>query len=211
MEEQLVKNIIFAFIVIIIVILVVRWGIFKVVIRPIDLLAKDLTIISKGKLIDNVDTSKTGIIGQIYQAYNVMLDRLRLTTEFANSIGEGDLDINLSGIGDEDVLGQSLIRMRNNLLKAKKEADENKIEEEKRNWATTGFAEFAEILRNNNSDIKDFSNNIIRSLVKYTNSNQGGLFIINDNDPEKIFLELVASYAYDRKKFVSKSIDLGEG
>ena len=210
-NEQLIKNIIFSFIVIILVIIVVRWGIYRVVIRPIDTLAKDINIISKGRLIDNIKNNKIGIIGAIYNAYNVMLDRLRYTSEFANNIGEGNLDIDLSNISSEDVLGQSLIRMRDNLLEAKKLESENKIEADKRNWATKGFADFAEILRYNNSDIDTFSDNIIRNLVKYTDSNQGGLFVMNDNDPDNIFLELTASYAFDRKKFASKSIKLGEG
>ncbi len=210
-KEQLIKNIIFAFIVIVLVIIVIRWGIYKFVVRPIDTLSKDLDSISKGQIIDNITNNETGIIKKIYDAFNVMLNRLRITSELANQIGEGNLDVKIDNIEEEDVIGQSLIRMRNNLSKANEIERINKIEEEKRNWATKGVAEFAEILRHNNNDIVAFSNDIIINLVKYTNSNQGGLFIVNDNDKDNTTLELTAAYAYDRKKYVDKTIKIGEG
>jgi len=210
-NQQIIKNIIFAFIVISIVIMVVRWGIFSNVVRPIDTLAKDIELIARGELIDNIKNNKTGIIWTIYHSYNIMIDRLKATTEFANQIGEGNLNVNLDNIHKEDILGHSLIRMKNNLLEAKELEEKNKKEEEKRNWATKGFANFSEILRQTNKSIEEFSSDIIINLVKYTNSNQGGIFILNDNEKENVILELTASYAYNRKKYITKTINLGEG
>ncbi len=211
-KSQLIKNIIFAFIVIIIVILIIRWGIRWVVIKPINTLSKDIDKIAKGKLIEKVENNKTGVIAVIYWSFNIMLDRLKQTTNFANKIGEGDLGVELDNLNQEDALGQSLMQMRDNLIKAKQLEEKNKKEEEKRAWATKGFADFGEILRNSShKDIEEFASEIIINLVKYTGSNQGGIFILNDNDTNNIELELTAAYAYDRKKYVDKTIKLGEG
>ena len=48
-------------------------------------------------------------------------------------------------------------------------------------------------------------------MVKYTNSNQGGVFIVNDNDKDNIGLEMSSCYAYDRQKFINRQIEVGEG
>jgi len=138
-----------------------------------------------------------------------MLNRLKKTTAFANEIGDGNLDATLDDVTEEDVLGISLIRMRDNLIKAKEIEEINRVEENKRTWATKGQAEFAEVLRDVSENINIFATNIISKLVKYTKSNQGSLFIINSENEE--MLELVATYAYDRKKYINKSVEIGDG
>jgi transcriptional regulator with GAF, ATPase, and Fis domain len=107
-------------------------------------------------------------------------------------------------VGEKDVLGISLLTMRNNL---KTSADEDK----KRNWATEGLAKFVDILRSNNSKTSNLSENILTNLVKYLKANQGTMFVVNDENEKDVHLELVACYAYDRKKHVEKRIEIGEG
>ena len=80
------------------------------------------------------------------------------------------------------------------------------MDEQKRNWVNTGLARFVEILRTNQQDINKLPESLISSIVKYTNSNQGALFLL-END----VLELKSCYAYNKKKFINKCIQPGDG
>jgi uncharacterized protein (UPF0297 family) len=101
--------------------------------------------------------------------------------------------------------------MRDELRKAEDEEGKRKKEDDQRNWSAQGVAKFGDILRNIDNNLDELSYNIISNLVKYTGSNQGGMYIINDNDTDNPFIELKASYAYDRRKFLAKRIEIGEG
>jgi PAS domain S-box-containing protein len=87
----------------------------------------------------------------------------------------------------------------------------NADEDNRRNWATSGLAEIGELLRTSFSSTQALFDSIMKFVVKYTRSNQGGLFILNEENKDKPFLELVACYAYERKKFLTKTIEVGEG
>lgn len=91
------------------------------------------------------------------------------------------------------------------------EIDKNKILENQRNWAATGKATFATTLRNSDN-ITVLGDNVVYNIVTYLNVNQAAFFMdLNDENPENAYLELVACYAYDRKKYLKKHIEPGEG
>ena len=210
-QAKITSYIVFGIIILLIVTILLIIFINIIVSKPIKRLTKNIIEIAKGKLISNIKIKNKDEIGIIYGAFNQLLDRLRASSNFATEIGKGNLNVNIDNINDDDVLSHSLIAMRNNLTESKELEKTRQEEDEKRNWATQGYAEFGEILRQNNDNIEELSTNIVKNLVNYTGSNQGGLFLINDNDENNITLDLAAAYAFDRKKFVDKSIKLGEG
>ena len=108
-------------------------------------------------------------------------------------------------------MGNALLEMRDNLQVARKEAEIQQEEERRRNWATGGLAKMGELLRLNNDNMEELSSIVISEMVKYMDANQGGLFVLNDSDENNKYLELTACYAYERKKFAEKQIELGEG
>jgi methyl-accepting chemotaxis protein len=145
------------------------------------------------------------------EAFNRAIDGLADKTEFASAIGQNKLDAQLRMASEEDKLGKSLLEMRQNLQKAQEEDSLRKEEDRKRTWSNEGFARFGDILRQNNDNLKVLSENIISKLVKYLDANQGGLFIINDNDKNDVVFDLYSAFAYNRKKYIEKQIRLGEG
>lgn len=174
-------------------------------------ISKNIIEFSKGRILENKAAKSDDEIGKIITASNALGEKMKSNRDFAIEIGRGNFEVEMTNINDQDELGNALIGMRNSLLKAKAEEDNRKLEEEKRNWATAGFAKFGEILRQNNDDMAALSFDIIRNLVEYTGMNQGGLFILNDDERSDPFLEMKSCYAYSRKKFMEKRINIGEG
>jgi hypothetical protein len=136
---------------------------------------------------------------------------LKNIAAFANQVGKGNLSMEYRLLGEKDNLGQSMLDMRANLEKAEVEKEERQCEDERRNWITHGIAQFAELLRANNNNIEELCHSIVSNLVKYIGANQAGIFILNDDGAENPVLELKACYAYERRKFINKTIGLGEG
>jgi len=183
----------------------------RTITTPVRKLRDVLIMMGKGKLPKEKIVSGSDEIGEMSDALNGLIDGLKETAHFANEIGNGKLVTDFTPLSKEDVLGNSLIEMRKSLQLADEEELSRKTEDEKRNWSTLGLAKFAEILRLNNDNIKELSYNIIQYLVNYLKVNQGGIFILNDDDKNEEFLELSACFAYDRKKYLEKKIQIGEG
>lgn len=135
----------------------------------------------------------------------------RLTTDFENlkkladEVSSGKFDTDISVFEDQGVLGDALAKMSLSLQQIAKDNRE-------RNWINEGFARFAEVLRRNSRRGDAFYEILVRNLVEYLEVNQGGIFAINDDIPgNPPFMELMASYAYQRKKFLTRKIYQEEG
>lgn len=180
--------------------------------KPLKVTTNVLKTISEGDLnnVEKLEINTGDELGQIAKALNSLVDGIKRTADFANKIGEGKLDAEFELLGKNDILGNALLNMRESLVKAEKEEEKRKEEDNKRNWASHGHAMFADILRQND-DLNELVFKVIKNLVKYLNANQAGMFILNDDDPNDKFLELAACYAFDRRKYLQKSIKTGEG
>ncbi|MBT1698561.1 GAF domain-containing protein [Fulvivirgaceae bacterium PWU4] len=130
--------------------------------------------------------------------------RVNTLSQFIEAVSAGNYDIELQTSTAEDNLTNTLINMRNKLKT-------NAEDDRKRNWTTTGIAQIGDILRASNTSSSDLYDNIIKFVVKYTGSNQGGLFILNEDDEKNHFLELVACYAFERKKYMTRQVQIGDG
>ena len=132
--------------------------------------------------------------------------------DFIENLRQGNLETSLTNVDENDKLSQSLNRLRDYLIKNRKEEEQRRVEEEQRNWVTQGLAQFGEILRGNNDNLEELSYNIIKYLVSYLRINQGGVFLLNNtgDEAEKVF-EMTSCVAFDRKKFADKIVKWGEG
>jgi len=173
--------------------------------NPINYLKGIVLNLSNGELPEKLKTIKSkDEVGEMSIAVEKLVDGLKGTSNFAESIGNGNYNAEFIPLSDNDTLGNSLIEMRNNLQRVSKE-DKSRV------WATEGLAKFGDILRSHTNSITMLCETLITELIKYTNSNQGAVFIVNEAENEDPFMTLVACYAWDRKKFIDQKIEIGEG
>ena len=131
------------------------------------------------------------------------LNSIQKNIQIAEHIANGDLETNYD-LDEDDVLGSALIDMRENL---KKTAEQEK----QRSWATAGVAKIEEILRLYNKDLADLSFRVISTLTNYVGAIQGGIFILNADAEGDPHLELTGCIAYNRKKYIQKRVEIGQG
>lgn len=130
--------------------------------------------------------------------------RVETLSQFVEAVSAGNYNIELNSNADDN-LTTMLVNMRDKLKS-------NAEDDRKRNWSTSGLAQVGEILRATNISTTELYDNIIKFIVKYTRSNQGGLFILEEEEEGRNkHLELVACYAYERKKYLTKKVDPGDG
>jgi PAS domain S-box-containing protein len=178
---------------------------------PVNKLRHALQLMGQGKTPESSVKITNDEIGEMAKALNFLVDGLKDKSSFAMEIGQGNFISDFTPLSDDDDLGSALIDMRESLKNAKDEEQKRRIEDDKRSWATHGIAKFAELLRQNNDNIQELSFSIIKNLVKYLDANQGGMFILNDDEVGEKSVELKACFAFNRKKFLKKTIFYGEG
>ncbi len=151
----------------------------------------------------DVEVDQTQEFASILHASRNIVEYLEDASRFAREIGDGHFDYEFEPKSEKDALGNSLIEMRDRLQEV---AREDKI----RNWINEGQARFGEILRQYNNDLDKLGEQIITNMVEYLGANQGALFVVKGEEGDE-HLELLSAYAYKRKKFIEKRIEIGEG
>ena len=144
---------------------------------------------------------------QLEEVLDTSIENMQQASDFVTHIAEGNYEVRWEGLNDENsalnqtTLAGALVKMREKMKDAK-ETDRKHL------WVTDGLAEFSALVRNHQHDFKLFADQIIAFLVSYLGAQQGGLFVVNDDDQ---CLQLEASYAFDKKRFVEKRIAFGNG
>jgi len=185
----------------------------RIITKPLNRLQELVLALGRGEIISTgalkkrdslFDGYKTDEIGQMAEAIEELLNGMRDKAAFADEIGKGNYEKDFQLLSDDDTMGISLIDMRDKLRTSREDDD-------KRSWVSIGIATFADLLRTEQDDIKELGDTIISKLVRYTNSNQGSLFIVNDENAADVYIDMLSCYAWDRKKFHQKRIEIGEG
>ena len=150
------------------------------------------------------------IIKKLKNDLNQRIKRQSKVIEITKKLSEGVIDIEINQTQDDE-LTKHIIVLKNSISNKQKEEDKRKEEDARRHWVAEGLAKFGEILRQNNDDINTLSYDIISELCKYLDTVQGGFYILDDSEKTDLHFELTAHFAYNRRKYSQKRVELKEG
>ncbi|MFN3839441.1 MAG: GAF domain-containing protein [Cyclobacteriaceae bacterium] len=175
----------------------------RAIIKPLRLMATNTA--------NHNHTQNTAVneIGAVARQINEVVENLRDASDFVKEIGEGNLTKDYKELEPnyepgKNKLADSLIAMQQKLIAMSDE-------EQKRKWANEGLARFVDILRSSANNLNQLGDKIISALVQYTGSNQGGLYVLNEDDPQHPYLELISLFAFNIKKHQQQKVKPGEG
>lgn len=167
--------------------------------------------LAKGKLkIPPLSTEYSFEFSKLHQNLIRIFDSLQEKKNFVEDLLKQKFiaDINLQG--KNDTFGKTLIALKENMQKARDEQNKYAEENTIRRYQNEGLAKFSDILRNNSDNLIHLSDIFIKEMVRYIEAIQGGLFLLDEEDKNDT-LHLKAAFAYNRKKYLNKTIKLGEG
>jgi methyl-accepting chemotaxis protein len=127
--------------------------------------------LSKGKteLIEN--TKYKDEIGEMSLALNTLNLNFKNIATFSNEIGKGNLSASYQLLGEEDLLGLSLLKMQENLTSIESENNKQK-------WTSEKLAALGELLRAQDDATIKFTK-LISFISKAVSAYQSALFIID--------------------------------
>ena len=174
-------------------------------VQPIEKILHYAQDVLDGRNVDSFYYKKGNLIDEIGVSIHSLAENIDEATSFSIAIGEGNFDQNLEKLNVKEGLGHALQEMR---IKLQNVADE----EAKRNWSVNGVAIFGELLRKEQAaGFEELSFLYVRQLVKYLQANQGGVYLINFENQNDLHIELIASFAFDRRKHSVRRLEMEEG
>ncbi len=134
----------------------------------------------------------------------------RIIYNFIEQLRQGNTEVSFGSEYMQDRLMQALIKLRDELKRSREEEEQRKREDQQRHWINEGLAKFSAILREYVEDLQKLAEEITSNLTRYLDAKQAAFFLVKEEGDEK-YLEMIAFFAYDRKKFPDKRLLWGEG
>ncbi len=118
-----------------------------------------------------VDIHSKDAIGSLARSFSEINHNNKILADAAESIGKGNFNIDVRPRSEQDMLGNAVVQMRND-LKTLRTNHENKI------WIQTGITQMSETLLGD-KDLADLSHTALEDFVRYTNAQVGVMYIKN--------------------------------
>jgi len=183
---------------------------------PVIEMMKVVERIAKGDLNQKLPTERTDELGKLAIAFNSMIDSLNDAADQADAIAEGDFNVEIIKKSNQDRLVIALNEMKNQIL----ERNNNMAQSEALLQQSNQDLKQQSLLKSQISSITELSqgatelqllaDNIISKLAEMINAGHG-VFYVSSFDDSKHDLELIGSFAFEKRKIVQEKIAIGEG
>ncbi|SHH65590.1 HAMP domain-containing protein [Chryseolinea serpens] len=180
--------------------LLIILAISKSIIAPIQETEQILQRLSSGELPEIKEYAGKDEFSRMLRSLRLFNTHIHYLMDFVRNVAQNNFAVQAQMFEGQGPIAASLVSMRNNLQVAY-------AAESQRTWASQGMAELGELLRRQ-QDSGALYDNVLSFIVKYLSANQGVLYI---SDEQKTSLDLVAAYAYGRRKHLKSSVTPGEG
>lgn len=177
----------------------------RLISSPIKKISDAANQFGKGDLQVTFDVYSKDEIGQLAQTFRNLVDTTRDLAEVSHKIGEGLFNVEINPRSDKDVLGQSLLRMRNNLQQLD-------TENKRQIWIKTQIAKMTNISQGIRS-LQSLLQTVICELCTTLEAGHGLFYLVSkvNEAEEDRQLVLMGSYAYVERKNISNKFKFGEG
>lgn len=189
------------------------------VIKPVEQVSQLVECVVQNKEFNQeVNISHQTEIGRIFYHILKISDDLKQVQKVVLALEKGDYN---EVIPVEQQARNTLVK---SLAVTQYRLYENIEQEKLESWANKGLTQFIELLRNDYENLSSLADSLLAKFVEYMQANQGGFFVVQDENDNYLqydfndeknqtskYLNLVASYAFHRKKFLTKRMELDEG
>lgn len=180
------------------------------IIRSIKKIQSYVLQLGKGELPEPLLVDGSDEIAQMEQSLNDLSIALKNTRDFAIEVGNGNFEAKISVFGNSGEVGESLLEMRKKLSQVARERQQQEEENQVRHWINEGISQVNDIVNKEKESIEELCTSFIVAIVRYTETNQAGI-LLEQHEDSTTYLEMVSTYAYDKKKYYKKRVEIGEG
>ncbi|MFN6946371.1 MAG: response regulator, partial [Cytophagaceae bacterium] len=155
--------------------------------------------ISLGDTNVSIQAESKDEIGDLARSFKALANNTLQLSRVADAIGSGNYDVHVEIRSQKDLLGMSLLKMKENLKNLS-------VKEKDKTWLLTGSGQFNDLVRGE-KDLGKLSTKIINHFCSYLQIQIGAIYILDDYDK----LRLSATYGFNIDQVTSNVFDLGEG
>lgn len=198
-QESIVTSIIIITLISLIIMLVISIIFIRLITKPLHNIVTAANQLARGNVNIELNIEQNDEIGNLAKATSALVDTNKQLSRAADAIGQGDYNVDIDVRSEDDILGKSIRRMKDNLLKMSTENEHD-------SWLKTGQAELSAKMRGD-QNTTDLAQGVISYIAEYTKAQIGTIYLNPDGDK----LKLAGSYAYKKRKNLSSEFAIGEG